>query len=100
MSLLHPKQIEWQNGINKPPVEAQSEEHEQSNELHEKSENVEYTMLIHNLGEVVEGVYDAEIKACPVGILHECILVFYLHLYDRIIEKSFLEAKRSGKYYP
>lgn len=39
-------------------------------QLRQKSENVEYTMLIHNLGEVVEGVYDAEIKAMGIPIIN------------------------------
>lgn len=39
-------------------------------QLRQKSENVEYTMLIHNLGEVVEGVYDAEIKAMGIPVIN------------------------------
>lgn len=39
-------------------------------QLRQKSENLEYTMLIHNLGEVVEGVYDAEIKSMGVPIIN------------------------------
>ena len=39
-------------------------------QLRQKSENVEYTMLIHNSGEVVEGVYDSEIRAMGVQIIN------------------------------
>lgn len=39
-------------------------------QLRQKSENVEYIMLIHNSGKVVEGVYDVEIKSIGVPIVN------------------------------
>ena len=39
-------------------------------QLRQKSENIEYILLIHNLGNVVEGIYDAEIKSMGVPIIN------------------------------
>lgn len=39
-------------------------------QFRQKSEDVEYTLLVHNLGEVIEGMYDAEIKSMGVPIVN------------------------------